>query len=149
MVATGSRSPSTSTAFCIAPPKIQLPLVIHALPVPCVAASSLLKVSMRVTVHRARSVRRPGQALVELALLLLFIAVMILATLTITGQSVREVFDNVGCALSSGSCRQRPAGVAAVVVAVAQRSILRPRPCRRRRACVPRATRTVCPHPST
>ncbi len=34
----------------------------------------------------------------------LFIAVMILATLTITGQSVRDVFDNVGCALSSGSC---------------------------------------------
>ncbi len=50
------------------------------------------------------SVRRRGQALVELALILIFMAVLILATLTITGQSVRDVFDDASCALSGRSC---------------------------------------------
>ncbi len=47
--------------------------------------------------------RRRGQALVELALMLLLIAVVLLATLVLTGQHVREVFAHDSCALSSGS----------------------------------------------
>lgn len=59
---------------------------------------------MRQKVPPPRSVRLRGQALVELALILVFMAVLIVSTLAITGQSVRDVFENASCALSSGSC---------------------------------------------
>ncbi len=59
---------------------------------------------MHPTVPPPHGGRRRGQALVELALMLLLIAVVILATLVRTDQSVREVFTHASCALSSGSC---------------------------------------------
>jgi Flp pilus assembly pilin Flp len=65
---------------------------------------------MHVYLRPPRMARHPGQGLVELALILVFIAVLILATLTITGQSVRDVFENVSCALSGGSCTPTTGG---------------------------------------